>query len=89
LPVPAYKFLIMTTTVPATYEGGVLKLRWPLPLPADSEVMVTVETVGDANGSAPKKAVAWPDILERLRGIYGSKVLPENAVLAARNEERY
>ena len=79
----------MTTTVPATYEGGVLKLRWPLPLPAASEVMVTVETVRGAKPPAEAEPVVWPNILERLRGIYGSKVLPENAVLAARNEERY
>jgi len=79
----------MTTTVPATYNGGTLKLRWPLPLPAESEVMVTVETLSEASSPAAEKVVTWPNILERLRGIYGSKVLPENAVLAARNEERY
>ena len=79
----------MTTTVPATYRAGTLKLRWPLPLPDESEVMVTVETLSEASSPAIEKVVTWPNILERLRGIYGSKVLPENAVLAARNEERY
>jgi len=79
----------MTTTVPATYKGGILKLRWPLPLPAESEVMVTVESVENPASVVADKPVAWPNILERLRGIYGSKVVPENAVLAARNEERY
>ena len=78
----------MTTTVPATYQGGVLKLRWPLPLPAESEVMVTVQTVEGGQQPASGTPVDWPNILERLRGIYGSKVLSENAVLAARNEER-
>ncbi len=34
----------MTTRVAATYEGEVLKLRQPLPLPLHSEVLVTVET---------------------------------------------
>jgi hypothetical protein len=79
----------MTTTVPATYNGGTLKLRWPLPLPAESEVMVTVETLSEASSPAVEKVVIWPNILERLRGIYGATVLPENAVLEARNEERY
>jgi hypothetical protein len=34
----------MTTRVSAVYEGKVLKLRQPLPLPLHSEVVVTVET---------------------------------------------
>ena len=34
-------------------------------------------------------AVKWPDIQARQRAILGSRVLPENAVLAARGEERW
>ena len=33
--------------------------------------------------------VQWPDIQVRQRAILGSRVLPENAVLAARREERW
>ena len=33
--------------------------------------------------------VQWPDIQARQRAILGSRVLPENAVLAARREERW
>jgi hypothetical protein len=80
---------MMTTTVPATYNGGTLRLRWPLPLPAESEVMVTVETPAEAASPSFGSPVAWPNILERLQGIYGPKVLPENAIIAARNDERY
>ncbi|MGH7996113.1 MAG: antitoxin family protein [Opitutaceae bacterium] len=36
----------VTTKVSAVYEGEVLKLRHPLPLPLHSEVVVTVETDG-------------------------------------------
>jgi len=50
--------------------------------------MVTVQTVEGGQQPASGTPVDWPNILERLRGIYGSKVLSENAVLAARNEER-
>lgn len=39
----------MTTKVAAIYEGEVLKLRQPLPLPLHSEVFVTVETDGEAD----------------------------------------
>ncbi|MGH7995331.1 MAG: hypothetical protein ACREFX_03165 [Opitutaceae bacterium] len=75
--------------MPATYEGGVLKLRWPLPLPASSEVMVTVESVEKSPVEVAEETVVWPDLSERLREIYGDQVLPENPVLAARNDERY
>lgn len=37
----------MSTTVEAIYEGGVLRLPQPLPLPAHSRVMVTVRTPGE------------------------------------------
>jgi hypothetical protein len=33
--------------------------------------------------------VLWPDIEARQRKILGSRVLPENVVLAARREERW
>lgn len=82
----------MTTTVKAIYKEGVLKLGCPLPLRANSEVLVTVELPPDAAepGTLPTgEPVTWPDIMARLRALYGEKVLSENAVLAARNEERY
>ena len=41
---PACYLHCMTTRVAATYEGEVLKLRQPLPLPLHSEFLVTVET---------------------------------------------
>lgn len=81
----------MSTTVRAVYEEGVLKLRRLLPLPPRSEVTVTVEMPADdaVASPSPLATVAWPDILARLNAIYGSQLLPENAVLAARSEERY
>ncbi len=82
----------MTTTVKAIYQEGVLKLGRLLPLRADSEVLVTVELPPNAvePGALPAEGAAtWPDITARLRALYGDKVLPENAVLAARDEERY
>jgi hypothetical protein len=39
--------------------------------------------------SSPRAAVRWPDIEARQHAILGSRVLPENAVLAARREERW
>lgn len=83
----------MTTTVRAIYEKGVLKLRRLLPLRANTEVLVTVEmppsSVEESVASASEANVNWPDITARLRALYGDKVLPANAVLAARGEERY
>lgn len=34
----------MTKTILATYDGEVLRLHEPLPLPADTQVRVTIET---------------------------------------------
>jgi predicted DNA-binding antitoxin AbrB/MazE fold protein len=81
----------MATTVRAIYDQGVLKLRRLLPLPPQSEVTVTIELpAGSAEAnSAVAGAVVWPDILARLNTIYGPKLLAENAILAARREERY
>ena len=80
----------MTTTIRAIYEEGVLKLRQLLPLPPQSEVLVTVELPRDAQQSQPVTAVVrWPDISARLHALYGRSVLPENAVLAARRDERF
>lgn len=82
----------MTTTVKAIYREGVLKLRRLLPLRPDSEVLVTVELppgVADDTERATDGSVEWPDITARLRSVFGDKVLPENAVLTARGEERY
>ncbi|MCW5559244.1 MAG: hypothetical protein KIT22_15615 [Verrucomicrobiae bacterium] len=81
----------MRTTVKAIYNEGVLKLGRLLPLRADSEVLVTVELPPDAGESglfATEETAKWPDITARLRALYGEKVLPGNAVLAARDEER-
>ena len=81
----------MTTTVQAVYDEGVLKLRRRLPLPPQSEVLVTVEMPGaPANGGAVSSApVVWPDVAARLRELYGATVLANNPVLTARNDERY
>ncbi|MEY2880724.1 MAG: hypothetical protein RLZZ15_3104 [Verrucomicrobiota bacterium] len=81
----------MTTTVHATYDEGVLKLRRHLPLPPQSAVLVTVEMPGLAVNGDPvaPDAVTWPDVSARLRELYGATVLPENPVLAARNDERF
>lgn len=82
----------MTTTVRAIYKRGVLKLRRLLPLRANSEVLVTVELppVAVQEGTlAAEPVVTWPDITARLRALYGDKVVPGNAVLAARADERY
>jgi predicted DNA-binding antitoxin AbrB/MazE fold protein len=82
----------MTTTVRAIYKKGVLKLRRLLPLQANSEVLVTVELPPAAvqdGASAVESMVTWPDITARLRALYGDKVLPANAVLAARADERF
>lgn len=81
----------MSTTVRAVYEEGVLKLRRMLPLPPKSEVTVTVEIPAGSieASSSGAAAVVWPDIVARLNAIYGPKLLAENAVLAARSEERY
>jgi predicted DNA-binding antitoxin AbrB/MazE fold protein len=78
----------MSTTMQAVYEEGVLKLRRLLPLPPRSEVIVTVEMPAEA-GPSTATVVVWPDISARLTALYGSKLLAENAVLGARNEERY
>jgi predicted DNA-binding antitoxin AbrB/MazE fold protein len=81
----------MTTTVRAIYQEGVLKLRRLLPLPAGSEVLVTVELPSESTESVvvQEEAAAWPDITARLQSIYGDKVLPENAILNSRADERY
>jgi hypothetical protein len=81
----------MATTVRAVYDGGVLKLRRLLPLPAHSEVTVTVELASGAGEANPPDAprVEWPDITARLTAIYGPDAVAENAVLVARGEERY
>lgn len=78
----------MTTTVQAIYEEGVLKLRRRLPLAPLSEVSVTVE-MPDAAAPSSMVSVAWPDVAARLRALYGATVLEENAVLTARDEERF
>jgi accessory colonization factor AcfC len=78
----------MTTTVQAVYEEGVLKLRRRLPLAPLSEVSVTVE-MPDAAGSSSTGFVVWPDVAARLHALYGATVLRENAVLIARDEERF
>lgn len=82
----------MTTTVRAIYEEGVLKLRRLLPLRPQSEVLVTIEMPPGPAVSVSDTAdvaVTWPDISARLKGLYGEKTLPENAVLTARSDERY
>lgn len=46
----------------------------------------------DGNGEVSKnrtERVVWPDARERLRKIFGERVLSENIVLAAREEEPY
>lgn len=44
----------------------------------------------EQNGTAaPKKKIEWPDIEGRQRRIMGDRVLPENMVLWARDQERY
>jgi len=81
----------MTTTVKAIYRAGVLRLRRRLPLPADTEVAVTLELPAEATGKAGlvpgDGPVVWPDVALRLRRIYGDKLVPENPILAAREEE--
>jgi hypothetical protein len=55
-------------------------------------VLVTVELPPAAvqdGASAVESMVTWPDITARLRALYGHKVLPANAVLAARADERF
>lgn len=82
----------MMTTVRAIYDEGVLKLRRLLPLRPQSEVLVTVEFPPESvrEVAHPAEAgVIWPDISARLKSLYGNKTLPENAVLTARDEERY
>lgn len=37
----------------------------------------------------PIERVNWPDVRDRLRRIFGDRVLSENIVLAAREEEPY
>jgi len=78
----------MSTTIPATYEGEVLKLQQPLPLPPHTPVWVTVEAMLE-NGQPPAAPVTWPDINGRLRALYGDKIVTSNPVLDAREEERY
>lgn len=80
-----------TTTVQAIYDEGVLKLRRRRLPPPLGEVLVTVEMAPDSSASdqAGPTPVAWPDISARLRALYGEKTLAENAVIAARSEERY
>ena len=36
-----------------------------------------------------RSPVKWPDIEARQRAILGSRVLPENVILAARREDRW
>ena len=44
----------------------------------------------ERNGTAAaKKKIEWPDIEDRQRRIMGDRVLPENMVLWAREQERY
>ena len=76
----------MTTTVQAVYDEGVLRLSRRLPLAPHSEVSVTVDMPDGAIVSAP---VVWPDVAARLGALYGATVLPDNAVLAARSDERF
>jgi predicted DNA-binding antitoxin AbrB/MazE fold protein len=78
----------MTTTVQAVYEEGVLKLRHRLPLAPLSEVSVTVE-MPDVAASSSTDFVVWPDVAARLQALYGATVLRENAVMTARDEERF
>lgn len=80
----------MTTTVRATYDEGVLRLRRLLPLPPQSEVLVTLDLPSIPAGEGPATVpVIWPDIAARLSALYGASAFPENAVLATRNDERY
>ncbi len=39
--------------------------------------------------AAPAVPVIWPDIMARLRALYGTKIVTANAVLSTRDEERY
>lgn len=43
----------------------------------------------EAGLPSSRPPVKWPDIQARQRRILGSRVLPENPVLAARREERW
>lgn len=81
----------MTTTVQAVYDEGVLRLRRRLPLAPHSEVSVTVELPDSAGTGCAAVAtpVVWPDLAARLGALYGATELPENPVLAARNDERF
>ncbi len=81
----------MTTTVQAVYHEGVLRLRRHLPLAPQSVVSVTVELPDTAtNGGAVASTPAlWPDLAARLHALYGATVMPENAVLAARSDDRF
>jgi hypothetical protein len=77
----------MRTTVPGIYEeSGVIRLRQPLPLPSGTQVLVSLDIPGVESETVPTEPVIWPNILERLQGIYGSKVISENAVLADRQK---
>lgn len=43
-------------TITATYENGVLKLSRPLPIPAHSEVRVTIELIDTEQGMDQRQA---------------------------------
>lgn len=46
----------MSQTMTATYEDGVLKLSRPLPIPARSEVRVTIELIDGGQGLNQRQA---------------------------------
>jgi predicted DNA-binding antitoxin AbrB/MazE fold protein len=81
----------MTTTVQAVYDEGVLRLSRRLPLAPHSEVSVTVELpdITGNSGVFTSARIVWPDVSARLGALYGATVLPENAVLAARSDDRF
>ena len=55
-------FSIVIATVDATYEKGGLKLSHPLPLKDNSQVVVTVQSKGDANDEDERKT--WLQLSE-------------------------
>jgi len=50
--------------------------------------LLALEEAGEVSKD-PAETVTWPDARVRLRQIFGERVLSENIVLAARDEEPY
>jgi predicted DNA-binding antitoxin AbrB/MazE fold protein len=61
----------MTQTLEAVYEGGVLKLPRPLPLPEKARVFITVESVAPAED---RERAAWLKLSEdALTGVWDNE----------------